>query len=315
MRILILGAGATGGYFGGRLAEAGVDVTFLVRPRRAETLAREGLVVESPLGGFRCQVATVLEADAGYDAVVVACKAFDLESAMLAIEPAMKGTAVLLPLLNGLAHYDKLDQAFGAERVLGGLCHIGVTLSPSGVVQHLNEAQYFTMGARFRSQIGIAQALHGEMCRGGFNPTLAPDISQDMWDKFVLLASYAGMTCLMRAPIGIIMRTVFGRQMMHAIIDECEAVARRSGRAPDAARMRAIRLELTLEGSAGTASMLRDMNAGRRTEHDHILMDMVHRGEGLELPLLRSAHTGVQAVELLRDAGLPARLGSLDPVL
>src|SRR5690349_21850600 len=139
MKILVLGAGGVGGYFGGRLAEAGADVTFLVRPRRAEQLARNGLVVESPFGDIRRPVATTLDAATGgpYELVLLTCKAYDLESAVEAIAPAVGRGAAVLPLLNGMAHLEALDARFGAAQVLGGLCFVAATLTADGTVQQL----------------------------------------------------------------------------------------------------------------------------------------------------------------------------------
>ena len=121
MRLLVLGAGGIGGYFGGRLAAAGVDVRFLVRPRRAAQLAETGLVIKSPLGDLILPVKTVVEAPPSVDAVLLACKAYDLEGAMAAIAPAIGPSTCIVPLLNGVRHLDHLDVRFGAERVLGGL--------------------------------------------------------------------------------------------------------------------------------------------------------------------------------------------------
>ena len=138
MKILVLGAGGIGGYFGGRLAQAGVDTTFLVRPKRREQIAANGLVIESPNGNARIEAKTVLagELKPGYDLVLFTCKAYDLDSAMDAIAPAVASGCAVLPMLNGLAHLDRLDQRFGAASVMGGTCQINVGLAPDGTVKH-----------------------------------------------------------------------------------------------------------------------------------------------------------------------------------
>src|SRR6185369_5283937 len=149
MRILVLGAGGTGGYFGGRLLQAGCDVTFLVRPARAARLRADGLVIRSPLGDARL-TAPIVEPDSlapDYDLILLSCKAYDLQDAMRTIAPAMQRADVtLLPLLNGLRHFDVLDAAFGAPRVLGGLCHISATLNALGEIEHHNQLQSLTYG-------------------------------------------------------------------------------------------------------------------------------------------------------------------------
>jgi len=229
MRLLILGAGGIGGYFGGRLAEAGVDVTFLVRPARAEKL-KGGLIIESPFGNATVPVETVTAVSEPFDAILVSCKAYDLDSAIAAIAPAVGPDTLVLPLLNGLRHYAALDAAFGAGKVAGGLAHIGVTMTPEGVIRHFNKLQIFTLGARMDGQRDAVAALHAEIERGGFKPRLSENIDQAMWDKYVLLAAFAGLTCLMRAPVGAIMEADDGEAIANAFVDECAAANGSSGK-------------------------------------------------------------------------------------
>jgi 2-dehydropantoate 2-reductase len=307
VRILILGAGGVGGYFGARLAAAGVDVSFLVRTRRAAQLARDGLVVLSPLGDLRLQVSTLIEAVAGFEVVILACKAYDLDSAMAAVAAAVTADTLVLPLLNGIRQLNILDARFGAERVLGGLCQIGVTLTDKGEVQHLNKVQQFAFGPRLPGQLARCERLHTTLLRGGFAPVLSADIVQRMWEKFVLLAAYAGMTCLMRAPIGAIVAADDGEALMREMLAECRAVATASGHAPDPTFVAETLAVLTQRGSPGTASMLRDIRRGGRTEHEHIIGDMLARAREAEIaaPLLRVANVHLQAYEVERSR-LPA---------
>ena len=144
MRVLVLGAGALGGYFGGRLAQAGADVTWLVRPARAARLAAEGLRITSPFGDAALPVRTVTAAGPGYDLALLTCKAFDLDGAIDALLPARPG--IVLPVLNGLSHIEALQAAFGADRVLGGLAKIQATLAPDGTVRQLNDWRWITFG-------------------------------------------------------------------------------------------------------------------------------------------------------------------------
>jgi len=299
MRLLVLGAGGIGGYFGGRLVAAGVDVTFLVRPGRAAALARDGLVVFSPLGDLRLPVTAVTSVHGAFDAVLLACKAYDLDQAAASVDRAVGPGTLVLPLLNGVRHLDVLDARFGPDRVLGGLCHLGVTLTKTGEVRHLNRLQRFVLGARAPSQDGPCAALHATLTRGSFDPALSSDIVQEMWEKFVLLAAYAGTTCIMRAPIGIIAATDDGPALASDLLDECAAVAAAEGHPSRAAFLTETRAMLTQLGSTGAASMLRDIERGNRTEGEHILGDMVGRGRraGLSIPLLRAARTHVQAYE------------------
>jgi 2-dehydropantoate 2-reductase len=307
MRILVMGAGGIGGYFGGRLAAAGVDIRFLVRPARAEWLARHGLVITSPLGDLRIPVATLTATDAPVDAVLLACKAYDLEGAMDAIAPAVGPATLVLPLLNGVRQLDRLDARFGRERVLGGLCHIGVSLTEAGEIQHLNRLQRFVLGARTSAQVPAAAALHEVLERGGFAPVLSDDVVQDMWEKFTFLATYAGMTTLMRAPVGAILSAEEGEAILRDMLAECAATATASGHPPRPEAMAQMVASLTERGSAGTASMLRDMMRNGPTEHDHILGDMLARARaaGLSAPLLRVSLAHMQAYDAARARGAP----------
>src|SRR5690606_12276361 len=155
MRILILGAGGTGGYFGGRLAQAGIDVTFLVRANRAAQLERDGLVIRSPLGDAALPVAHVtaealpaLARERPFDLVILSCKAYDLDGSIDAIAPAVGAGTTVMPILNGLRHYAALDARFGRDAVLGGLCFISATKADDGDLVQLDKPARLTLGER-----------------------------------------------------------------------------------------------------------------------------------------------------------------------
>lgn len=302
MRILVLGAGGIGGYFGGKLAAAGADIQFLVRPSRARSLAGQGLVIKSPLGDVHTPVEMLTRADIAFDAVLLACKAYDLEGAMNAIAPAVGANTLILPLLNGVRHLDLLDARFGHEHVLGGLCHIGVTMNDNGVIEHLNTLQRFVIGARSPQQIEAVERLHGVLLRGGFEPILSNAIMQEMWEKFTFLATYAGMTTLMRAPVGAILSASEGKAIMLEMLEECTATATGNGYAPRDDAIGQMAASLTERGSTGTASMFRDMARNGATEHEHIMGDMLARARevGISAPLLRVSLAHMQAYEAMR---------------
>jgi 2-dehydropantoate 2-reductase len=299
MRILVLGAGATGGYFGGRLAEAGRDVTFLVRPARAAALAAAGLVIKSTAGDATVPVKTVTAAGPGFDAVILSCKAYDLAGAIDAIRPAMTGETFVVPLLNGLAHFAALDAAFGARRVLGGLCQIAATLGPAGEVVHTSAFHSLTFGERAGGRSTRVEAL-AKACLGArFAHEASDDVMQALWEKFALIATLAGMTSLMRAPVGDIVVAADGADLMREAYDECAAVARAAGHPIRPKTYDGVRGYLTAKGSLFGASMFRDIEAGNRVEGEHILGDMLARARaaGLATPLLRVARAHVQAYE------------------
>ena len=299
MNILVLGAGATGGYFGGRLAEAGADVTFLVRPGRAAQLARDGLVVESPAGDIRRPVPTV-GADAvtpSFEVVLLTCKAYDLDTAIAAIRPAMGPTTVVLPLLNGLRHLDRLDAAFGAERVLGGLAQITATLTPEGVIRHLSPMHRLVFGKRSPAQEDVCRRLAEVVARARFDGVMSERILQDMWEKWVLIATLAGSTCLMRAALCDILAESAGEPLITSMQGEAALIADACGVPVRDKAMEATRRLLTDKTSTMAASMLRDVEARRPTEADHVIGDLLARGQaqGVAAPLLDLVYLHLRA--------------------
>ncbi len=301
MKILVLGAGAVGGYFGGRLAEKGADVVFLVRPRRAAQLKEHGLVVRSPHGDIKQKVTCVLpeQLTPGYDFVILACKAYDLESATSAIAPAVGKSTAILPLLNGVAHMEILSKKFGAERVLGGSCQIAATLTENGEIYHLYPVHKIIFGERCGVKSARCKALEAEFAKTSVSYLLSATIDLDMWEKFVFLAALAGTTCLMRASIGAIMETAEGEAIVLEILDECKNVSVASGYTPREEHMAWARRVLTERGSVMAASMLRDIERNGKTEGDHIIGDMLRRAREhkLQTPLLRLAHCHLQSYE------------------
>ncbi len=306
MRILVLGAGAIGGYYGGRLAEGGADVSFLVRPRRARQLAERGLVVRSSLGDIERPVRAVLAEDLRetFDLVLLSCKAYDLDDAITAILPAMGPQSAVLPLLNGINHMAVLSGRFGAARVLGGACGIGAVLEPSGEVRHTGNMEWLTFGELSGERTARCDEIAKGFAATKINATLSDNILQAMWDKFVMLASLATATTLTRANVGEILAAPSGEWLMLEALGECERVATAEGHAPTPASVERTRKMLTTRGSTFTASMMRDLVAGGATEGDHILGDLVRRAErrGLAVPLLRVAFANLQVHEARRGA-------------
>lgn len=307
MRVLVLGAGGIGGYYGARIQAAGGDVTFLVRPGRAEQLKRDGINVFSPFGDLHlpARVETRETLNFSYDVIIVSCKAFDLDSAMDSIAPAVGKGSVILPLLNGVRHIDALVARFGAEHVLGGVAAISVTLALNGDVQHLNKMHRFITGARGEPAPAVLAPLAQLLATAGFDFVLSNNIDQALWDKFVFLTSLAGATCTMRASVGQIMGTVAGEAFLNGLLDECAAVAAASGHTLAEAQLGAYRGQLTDKSSGLMASMLRDVEKGGPTEADHILGDMVARAKalGVATPNLCLAYSHLQAYDLRRKAG------------
>jgi 2-dehydropantoate 2-reductase len=297
----VLGAGAVGGYFGGRLAEAGRDVTFLVRGPRAALLAEHGLTVTSPLGDF-CVPVTIATADrvgGPYDVVLLTAKHYDLDTAIAAIRPGMGPDSAVLPLLNGLVHLDRLDAAFGARRVLGGVAYVGAVLQPDGSIRHHNRLSGIAFGERTGGVGERARAIEAEFANTPVSAPASDNILLEMWEKFVMIGAMAGMNCLFRGTIGEIVGTEDGSALMKAALAEAHSVAAASGFAPRPQAHERVLAMLTEPGSVNTASMRQDLEAGRRTEADAIIGDMIRRAAGFAIgtPLLRAAWCHLQVHE------------------
>jgi 2-dehydropantoate 2-reductase len=305
MRVLVVGAGAIGGYFGGRLLQAGRDVTFLVRPKRAAELAEAGLVIKSPNGDVALKNPPTVQADKldqKFDVVLLSCKAFDLDDAIRAFAPAAGPQTSIIPLLNGMLHLDVLDGKFGRERVLGGLCAIAATLNEKREVVQLNPMQSLNFGERDGKLSDRVRAIAEVFASGKIGAVASENIVQEMWEKWVFLASLAASTCLMRTPVGNILAAPGGRDFILGILDECSAVAAAEGHAPSGPFFERTKGMLTAEGSQLTASMFRDIRAGAPVEADHVIGDLIVRGDAanVSVPRLRIAYTHLKAYEKQR---------------
>lgn len=303
MNILIVGAGAIGGYFGARLLQAGGDVTFLVRPRRAAALASNGLRVHSDLGAFDGTVKTVLREDLKpiYDLILLSCKAYDLEASINDLLPAVGTHTAILPFLNGMSVYDQLDQRFGRDRVLGGVAYIAVTLDQQGEIHHMGKADVVVVGPRSRASISSAESFHALISTSKGSRVLSKDVSHALWNKWVMLASGALMTCLMRGSLREILATRDGQSLMKQAMLESQSVASAEGQALLPEEVHRIEERLLDSKSAWAASMMRDISQNAtRLEAQAIVGDLIDRAEryGLDVPLTRAAYCHLQVYEM-----------------
>jgi 2-dehydropantoate 2-reductase len=305
MRILVVGAGAIGGYFGGRLLQAGRDVTFLVRPRRAAQLAKTGLAIRSPVGDVTLPNPPLVTADAlaaPYDLILVSSKAYDLAGAADSFAPAVGSGSAIVPLLNGMAHLDYLKTRFGADKVLGGQCVISATLDAEGRILHLLETHSLSFGELDGAASPRAEAIAAAFAGATFDSKLSTGILQEMWEKWVFIAATAAATCLMRATVGDIV-AAGAVDLPERLFGECAAIAIAHGFAPRQASSNRSLTMLTTPGSPLAASMLRDIERGAPIEADHIVGDLLQRGAetGKDLPLLRVAYAHLKAYEARRQ--------------
>ena len=310
MKILVLGAGGTGGYFGGRLHQGGADVTFLVREQRAQHIAEHGLRIESTKDQVTLRVNTVLAstAEPEYDLIILSCKAYDLHASIAAITPAMAPHTCIVPLLNGISHIDTLDAAFGKTQVMGGSCQIAATLTRDGIVKSMADVQSIVWGARAGSQETLAQKLGEAFANTAVDWRVSENIMQDMWEKVTFLSTLAGMTCLMRGTVGQILAAPDGRTLMRRYLDSCIATATREGYPPRANVLERFEKVLNSTGSPITASMLRDLENGAPIEADHIVGFMLNKARefGIDDTMLSVAYAHLKAYELRRAERLSA---------
>jgi 2-dehydropantoate 2-reductase len=297
MKVLILGAGAIGGYVGGRLHQSGADVTFLVRPARHEALQRDGLVIKSTKGDITQKVKSITKVDQPYDVVLLTPKAYDLDSAMDAIAPAVGANTTIVPLLNGMRHLDVLDARFGAEKVVGGLARVGVAMNAQGHILHTSPFAAISFGERDgRAARPVLTELDAAIKKSGVDGGLNNNIVQDLWDKWIMLCTLAATCCLMRGASGDILEAEEGREIVLETVDEGRKVAAASGHDPGDKGIATIRSFLTVKGSKFAASMLHDLEKGAMVEADHIVGDMIARAKkaGIATPNLRLAYAHLQ---------------------
>jgi 2-dehydropantoate 2-reductase len=304
--MLIVGAGSTGGYFGARLTQAGRDVTFLVRPARAAALRESGLQVVSPLGDFQVTPKLVMAGgiDAPYDVVLVTVKAFGLPGAIEDFAAAVGPDTLILPILNGMKHIDDLTARFGAGRVSGGVCRVSTMLDARGRVLHLSPMHELVYGELTGARSARIEAAHAFLADAGFDTRLSTQIVQELWNKWILLATLGAICTLARATVGEIAATDGGSGFVRAVLAEATAVASAAGCAPSPSVVAGTLSLLTAAGSPLTSSMYRDLVGGERVEADQILGDLRARARraDVETPLISAAFIQLDAYQRRRDA-------------
>jgi 2-dehydropantoate 2-reductase len=298
MRILVIGAGAVGGYFGGRLHEAGRDVSFLVHSRQAETLRAHGLRIVSPFGDATIHPKLVLahEISGPYDLILLCVKAYSLDAAMEDFARAVGASTMILPLLNGMRHIDLLANRFGDSNVIGGVCLIVAEMDKDNRILQLTKTQQLVYGERGGKGSARMETLNQTMQGAKFEAKISQNIDQEMWEKWVMLSSLGAATCLMRGNIGEIEAVTGGAGVAMGILAECSAIAAACGHVPSDAFLTRAEKIMTSRGSTLTSSMYRDLIKKGRVEVDQILGDLLDRGRklSLESPLVEAAYINLR---------------------
>lgn len=312
MQILVIGAGAVGGYFGGRLAEANRDVTFLVHAKRAEEIKAKGLQIVSPHGDLTLHPKTITagQITRPYDVILLGVKSYALSAAMDDFAPAVGPETMILPVLNGMRHIDLLIARFGKQAVLGGVCLVATEIDPQGRIRQLADFQKLIYGELDGQSTPRLQKLDETLRNAGFDAVVSSHILQDMWEKWVQIASVGVLTCLLRGNVGEIVAIPGGADISRSVLRECSGIARACGHPPSEAFLDGQTAQLTAEGSPLTSSMYRDLKKGAPVEVDTILGDLLERGRkfGLTPPILQAAFVNLSIYQRTRDRAKTASM-------
>lgn len=307
MRFLMVGAGAVGGYFGGRLVEKGEDVTFLVRQKRKEQLHKNGLTIKSVNGDFHTNEVKAISAGEeveAYDVIVLTVKAYHLETVISEITPYVGDETVIIPLLNGYSHYQVLQETFGNEKVLGGLCFIESTLNEQGEIVQTSGVHDLVFGEWSGTRTSRVKAIFDHMNDAGFKTVLSEMIRGDVWNKYIFIASMSGVTTLMRSPIGPIMENEHGKFICQSLVNEIVSIVKDYDDIVNESAADVIFNRICSLAPQMKSSMQRDMEKNALVEADHfhgvLLKIAEEQGKDLSLfPALRTVYSNLKVYESL----------------
>lgn len=304
MRILVLGAGGIGGYFGGRLVEKGEDVTFLVREKRKQQLEQTGMRIKSVHGDFVChpQLITAKDSPTPFDVVLFSTKSYHLRQAIEDVKPFVGEHTAIIPLLNGIVHVEELQREFGEEKVMGGLCFIETTLNEDGEIVQTSPVHRLLFGEfnELNSERAnkIAEIFSGTKA----SIMLSKQIEKEMWHKYLFITAMSGMTTLMRSPVGPIVESEGGMEFIRSLLKEA-ALIMKSHSAPIHDTIIDQHLETMSKQSYNMkSSMLRDMEKGVQIEGDHIQGYLLQLAEKylVEAPILNAVYQNLKVYEFIR---------------
>ncbi|MED0871120.1 ketopantoate reductase family protein [Bacillus spizizenii] len=300
MKCLVVGAGGVGGYIGGRLAEKGNDVTFLVRHNRAEQLKETGLVIHSEKGDVSFQPALISAGETGhFDVVIIASKAYSLGQVIDDVKSFVDRESVIIPFLNGYRHYEQLFTAFSKEQVLGGLCFIESALDNKGEIHHTSASHRFVFGEWNGERTERITALEEAFSGVNAEVIISGHIEKDIWKKYLFIAAQAGITTLFQRPLGPILETEGGRHTVQTLIGEIGAILRKEGVPADPDLEEESFRTMTSMSYHMKSSMLRDMENGQTTEGDHLHGFLLEKAKRLSLaaPILETVYANLQMYE------------------
>ena len=291
MKILVLGAGAVGGYFGGRMSEAGMDDTFLVREKKQKKLEKSSLIIRIPKGDFATspKLVNIDKVDSIYDVILFTNKAYDLEEILQSPFP-VKDESIIIPLLNGYAHMEQLRNKFPNARLFGGIAHIFSTLNKEGEIHHFNDIHSLTVGHLSKADETDGRRFFDACSSANFSIKYSDDIIVDLWHKWVLITTVAGATTLFNATIGEIASTEHGIAFITDLHDECVTIAKSEKIKVNDDDLAQQRRFLSDKKSTWSSSMRRDMVNKSKIECAHIFLELINIADknNVECPSLKT---------------------------
>ena len=297
MKILILGAGAIGGFFGAHLMKSGANVSFLVREKRKDELKKSGINIFSINGELKVNPKLLDKNLSGqhFDVIILTNKSYDLIESIREIKPYVNKT-VIIPLLNGMAHYEILDKEFGKEKIFGGTAYISTAMNNYGSIQQITSRASIKFGPRTQKNINIANEFY-EICKETeFECDFSDHIELDLWRKYVLIGATAASTVLFQKPLGEISATTYGKSLIIEIHEECKKIVLSKGYDIGIEATNYNLKLITDKGSLLKASMLRDFESGKQTECEHILGYLIElaKKNKVQCDLIKAAYTRIQ---------------------
>ncbi|UCG23339.1 MAG: 2-dehydropantoate 2-reductase [Chloroflexota bacterium] len=287
MKIVVVGSGGVGGYFGGRLARADQDVTFIARGDHLAALLAHGLTVQSVHGDFRVSPVSAtdrMEEPGPADLVLVCVKDYQLEDALAGIGALVGPETIVLPLMNGIRASERLVELFGRQKALGGLCRVISFIAAPGVVKQSSPFQSITFGEWDGRRTPRSEAILSILQRAGLTAELSTDIKAAMWTKFLFITAYSGLASVVRLPAGAIKSSPETMAMLQSCMAEIEAVARAKGVALERAVVAEAMAFIRAMPDETTASMQRDVAAGRLFELEAMTGSVVRYGREASVP-------------------------------
>lgn len=305
MRVLVVGAGAVGGYFGGRLVEKGANITFLVRERRKQQLESNGLVLHSVKGDFQSSISTIVagEVTEPFDLILLTTKAYHLDEVLPSLMPYTAEHTTILPLLNGIAHFEILKHSLGSERVIGGLVFIESTLNAKGEVEHYSQNHRIVFGEFDGTKSERIKAIEDLFAGANVNAVSSEQINNEIWKKYIFISAMAGMTCLTRSSIGPILKSPNGMEIYERLVKEISAIGESQEKTLDADVWEQTMKRVRTLSDEMKSSMLRDMEKGLPIETDHFHGTLLKLAPAdLDIPLLKTIYSTLSIYQTTQAA-------------